>query len=39
VFHEELKDGAYISEYAFVSASYANGEPLLVVQDVETGKM
>ena len=38
-FHEELKDGAFISEYAFVSASYANGEPLLIVQDVDTGKV
>jgi len=38
-FHEELKNGAFVSEYAFVSASYANGEPLLVVQDVETGKV
>ena len=39
VFHKELKDGAFVSEYAFVSASYANGEPLLVVQDVETGEV
>ena len=38
-FHKELKGGAFVSEYAFVSASYANGEPLLVVQDVETGKV
>ena len=39
VFHKELNQGAFISEYAFVSASYANGEPLLIVQDVETGKV
>ena len=39
VFHEELKEGAFISEYAFVSASYADGEPLLVVQDVDSGKV
>ena len=39
VFHKELKDGAFVSEYAFVSASYANGEPLLVVQDVDSGKV
>ena len=38
-FHKELKDGAFVSEYAYVSVSYANGEPLLVVQDVETGKV
>ena len=38
-FHEELKDGAFVSEYAFVSASYAEGEPLLVVSDVDTGKV
>ena len=38
-FHKELKDGAFVSEYAFVSASYENGEPLLVVQDVETGEV
>jgi len=38
-FHEELKEGAFISEYAFVSASYANGEPLLIVQDVDSGKV
>ena len=39
VFHKELKDGAFVSEYAYVSASYVNGEPLLVVQDVETGEV
>jgi len=38
-FHKELKDGAFVSEYAFVSASYAEGEPLLVVSDVDTGKV
>tara|TARA_R110000824_G_scaffold397285_1_gene599904 strand:+ start:447 stop:719 length:273 start_codon:yes stop_codon:yes gene_type:complete len=38
-FHEELKDGAFVSEYAYVSASYAEGEPLLVVSDVDTGKV
>ena len=38
-FHEELKDGAFVSEYAYVSASYAEGEPLLVVTDVDTGKV
>jgi predicted house-cleaning NTP pyrophosphatase (Maf/HAM1 superfamily) len=39
VFHKELNQGAFISEYAFVSASYENGEPLLIVQDVEMGKV
>ena len=39
VFHKELKDGAFVSEYAYVSASDANGQPLLVDQDVETGKV
>ena len=38
-FHKELKDGAFVSEYAYVSASYAEGEPLLVVSDVDTGKV
>ena len=38
-FHKELKDSALVSEYAFVSASYANGEPLLIVQDVDSGKV
>tara|TARA_Y100001937_G_scaffold97324_1_gene132546 strand:+ start:4350 stop:4631 length:282 start_codon:yes stop_codon:yes gene_type:complete len=39
VFHKELKDGAFVSEYAYVSASYADGQPLLVVTDVDTGKV
>ena len=39
VFHKELNEGAFISEYAFVSASYAEGEPIMVVQDVDTGKV
>ena len=38
-FHEGLKEGAFVSEYAYVMASYENGEPLLVVQDVETGEV
>ncbi len=38
-FHEELKEGAFASEYAYVSASYANGEPVLVIQDLDTGKV
>ena len=38
-FHTEVDDGAFISEYAYVSASYAEGEPLLIVQDVDTGKV
>ena len=38
-FHSELDQGAFISEYAYVSASYAEGEPLLVVTDVDTGKV
>ena len=38
-FHTELDDGAFISEYAYVSASYESGEPLLIVQDVDTGKV
>ena len=36
-FHKELKEGAFVSEYAYVSASYAEGEPLLVISDVDTG--
>ena len=39
VFHEELKEGAFVSEYAFVSASLDRGEPLLIVQDVDSGKV
>ena len=39
VFHKELKEGAFVSEYAYVSASYADGEPLLVITDVDTGKV
>ena len=38
-FHKELDGGAFVSEYAFVSASLYQGEPLLVVQDVDTGKV
>ena len=38
-FHKELNQGAFISEYAFVSASYANGEPLLIVSDVDSGEV
>ena len=38
-FHKELKEGAFVSEYAFVSASLERGEPLLVVQDVDSGKV
>ena len=38
-FHAQLDGGAFVSEYAFVSASLDQGEPLLVVQDVDTGKV
>jgi len=38
-FHKELKEGAFVSEYAYVSASYSAGEPLLIVQDVDSGKV
>lgn len=38
-FHKELKGGAFVSEYAYVSASYENGEPLLLVQDVDSGEV
>jgi len=38
-FHKELDGGAFVSEYAFVSASYESGEPIMVVQDVDTGKV
>ena len=38
-FHTELDDGAFISEYAYVSASYESGEPIMIVQDVDTGKV
>ena len=39
VFHEELNHGSFISEYAFISASLDQGEPLIIVQDVDTGKV
>ena len=39
VFHEELNQGSFISEYAFISASLDQGEPLLIVQDVDSGKV
>ena len=38
-FHTELKDSAFVSEYAYVSASYESGEPIMIVQDVDTGKV
>ncbi len=38
-FHQELDGGAFVSEYAFVSASLDRGEPLLIVQDVDSGKV
>ena len=38
-FHKELAGGAFVSEYAFVSASLERGEPLLIVQDVDSGKV
>tara|TARA_R110002110_G_scaffold37433_1_gene123704 strand:- start:163 stop:435 length:273 start_codon:yes stop_codon:yes gene_type:complete len=38
-FHKELKDNAFVSEYAYVSASYEGGEPIMIVQDVDTGKV
>ena len=38
-FHTELDGGAFVSEYAFVSASLDQGEPLLIIQDVDTGKV
>ena len=38
-FHAQLDGGAFVSEYAFVSASLEQGEPLLIVQDVDTGKV
>ena len=39
VFHEELNFGSFISEYAFISASLDQEEPLLIVQDVDSGKV
>ena len=38
-FHRELKGSAFVSEYAYISASLDRGEPLLIVQDVDTGKV
>jgi hypothetical protein len=38
-FHAELKDNAFVSEYAYISASLEKGEPIMVVQDVDTGKV
>ena len=38
-FHKELKEGAFVSEYAYISASLDSGEPLIIVQDVDTGKV
>jgi len=38
-FHTELDGGAFVSEYAFVSASLDQGQPLIVVQDVDSGKV
>jgi len=38
-FHEELDGGAFVSEYAFVSASLDQGEPLLIIEDVDSGKV
>ena len=44
--HEFATASAYVTTderlwltSAYVSASYANGEPLLIVQDVDTGKV
>ena len=37
-FHQTLDGGAFVSEYAYVSASL-QGEPLLIIQDVDTGKV
>ena len=38
-FHAQLDGGAFVSEYAFVSASLDQGQPLIIVQDVDTGKV
>ena len=38
-FHQELKGSAFVSEYAYISASLDSDEPLLIVQDVDTGKV
>ena len=39
LFHNELKHGAFVSEYAFVSASYEDGEAIVVIQDLSTGEI
>ena len=38
-FHTHLNLGAMVSDYAWISASLDDGEPLLIVQDVGTGKV
>ena len=38
-FHKELKDSAFVSEYAYVSAAFEGEEPIMIVQDVDTGKV
>ncbi len=38
-FHHQLSGGSFISEYAFISASLEQGEPLLIIEDVDSGKV
>jgi len=38
-FHNQLSGGSFISEYAFISASLEQGEPLLIIEDVDSGKV
>jgi hypothetical protein len=38
-FHKQLNQQAFISEYAYVSASYDNGEAVIIVENVDTGKV
>lgn len=39
VFHQELKGGSFVSQYAYVSAMYQNGKRVFVVEEVDTGEV
>ena len=38
-FHSELDEGAFVSEYAYVSASYEGDRPIMIIEDVDSGKV
>ena len=38
-FHTELDEGAFISEYAYVSASYDSGRPIMIIEDIDSGQV